>query len=144
MRQRFLAGWLLLAGASADATAAATPPEHPVGNGASVTLVSRQHTSGLRNPVVSTFRVQLAPGGSAVLHRAPSSGYVLVHVVSGAIAMRAWEAEVGISHAGETWIEPAFAHDISVVNASAAKSAEAVVLVIAEDTHSVSPPPRAR
>src|SRR5271155_1275024 len=53
------------------------PADHPGGTGATVTLVSLERASNLHEPVLSTFIVAHAPGGSAVLHCAPSSGYVL-------------------------------------------------------------------
>ena len=68
-----------------------------------------------------------------VLHGAPSPGYVLVHVLSGAVTAWAWEAEVGIYRRGETWAEPAFAYDIATRNASAHEPAEELVVLITED-----------
>ena len=104
--------------------------EHPGGNGVTVTLESFVRAPGLHEPTLSAFTVELAPGGSAILHRAPSSGYVLVHVLSGAIHARAWQAGVGDYHAGETWLEPAFAYDITAANASATEPARAFVVVV--------------
>jgi quercetin dioxygenase-like cupin family protein len=117
-------------GTSHNADLAALPADHPLGTKATVTLVSLEQTLDLHNPTVSTFVVDYAPGGSAVLHRAPSSGYVLVHVLSGAITAWAWEAGVGIYRAGETWAEPAFAYDIATRNASTDKPARALVVLI--------------
>jgi quercetin dioxygenase-like cupin family protein len=84
----------------------------------------------LHEPTLATFIVDYSPGGSAVLHRAPSTGYVLVYVLSGAIRAYAWEAGVGTYRAGETWAEPAFAHDIATTNASAAEPARALVILV--------------
>ena len=86
--------------------------------------------TGLHEPTLSTFTVELAPGGSAILHRTPSSGYVVVHVLSGAIHAQAWRAGLGDYHAGETWLEPAFAHDITAANASATEPARVFVVVV--------------
>ena len=87
---------------------AATP--HPdadrsLRTGAAVTPVSR--VSDLHDHALSAFIIDYAPGGSAMLHRSPSSGYVLVHVLSGTIKAYAWQAGVGIYHAAETRTEPA-------------------------------------
>ena len=109
------------------------PADIPRGNGATVTPVSVERAVDLRNATLSTFHVTFAPGGSVVLHRAPSRGYVLVHVLSGAITAWAWEAEVGIYRSGETWAEPAFADDIGARNATVGAPAEALVVVITED-----------
>jgi hypothetical protein len=59
--------------------------DRPCGNGATVTFESSLRAQGLHEPTLSAFTVDLAPGGSAILHGTPSSGYVLVHVLSGAI-----------------------------------------------------------
>jgi hypothetical protein len=104
---------------------------HPQGHGATVSLEWRARAPGLREPAISTFTLTLAPGGSAILHRTPSPGYVLVHVLSGAIEARAWHARLGTYRASATWAEPAFAHDITAVNASASEPARAFVLVVA-------------
>ena len=109
------------------------PAESARGKGATVTPVSVQRAVDVHNPTLSTFLVSLAPGGSVVLHREPSHGYVLVHVLSGGITAWAWKAQVGIYRTGETWAEPAFAYDIAVRNASARAPAEALVVVIADD-----------
>jgi quercetin dioxygenase-like cupin family protein len=94
------------------------PADHPVGSGATVTLVSLERATNLHEPALSTFVVDYAPGASAMLHRIPSSGYVLVHVLSGTIRALAGEASVGIYRAGETWAEPAFANNIGTTNGS--------------------------
>ena len=103
------------------------------GSGATVTPVYIQRTIDLHNPTLSTFLVTFAPGGSVVLHRAPSRGYVLVHVLSGAVTAWAWEAEMRIYRSGETWAQPAFAYDIATRNASVHEPAEALVVLITED-----------
>jgi hypothetical protein len=106
------------------------PADHPFGAGATVTLVSLERASNVRALTLSTFIVDYAPGGLAVLHRAPSSGYVLVHVLSGAIHASAWEAGMGTYRAGETWVEPAFANNIATTNASTRESARALVVLL--------------
>ena len=112
------------------AIASQLPNDHPIGTRAIVTLVSLKRALELHEPMVSTFIVDYAPGGSAVLHRLPADGYVLVHVLAGAVRARAWDAGVGTYHAGETWIEPALANDISTKNASNAEPARALVVLI--------------
>lgn len=124
---------------AADITAALAllPTDHPQGSHATVTLTSVTRAVQLRDPTLSSFIVDFAPGALAVLHRSPSPGYVLVHVLSGALRAKAWDAWVGSYRAGETWAEPAFAHDISAKNASATQSARAVVTLI---TGEIGPP----
>ena len=103
----------------------------PQGKGAIVTRWSSARAQGLHEPTLSAFTIDLAPGGSAILHGTPSSaGYVVVHVLSGAIHARAWSAGLGKYRAGETWFEPAFAYDITAENASATEPARAFVVVI--------------
>jgi quercetin dioxygenase-like cupin family protein len=114
-------------------------PDHPVGTKAIVTLVSLERVLHLDDPFLSTFVVDYLPGGSAVLHRSPTAGYVVVHVLSGAIRAQAWEAGMGTYRAGQTWIEPAVANDITTKNASAAEPARALVVVIANETGSLKP-----
>jgi hypothetical protein len=41
--------------------------------------------SDLHHPILSAFLIELAPGGSALPHRAPASGYVPVHVLLGSV-----------------------------------------------------------
>ena len=106
------------------------PTGHPQGNGATVSLESRAWSRGLQEPTISTFTLTLAPGGSAILHRMPSPGYVLVHVLSGAIKAQAWHAGLGTYRTSATWAQPAFANDITAVNASASEPARAFVLVV--------------
>jgi len=103
--------------------------DRPCGNGATVTFESSVRAQGLHEPTLSAFTVDLAPGGSAILHGTPSSGYVLVHVLSGAIYARAWRAGLGTYRAGETWVEPAFAYEITAANVSATEPARAFVVV---------------
>ena len=109
------------------------PADHPRGTRARVTPLSLERTSNLHNPILSTFLIKFAPGGSAVLHHAPASGYVLVHVLSGSITASAWGAGVGMYRAGQTWAEPAFAYDVSTSNASTREPAEALVVLIIEE-----------
>jgi quercetin dioxygenase-like cupin family protein len=109
------------------------PADHPEGIKATVKLVSLKRAESLHDPILSTFLIDYAPGGSAVLHRAPASGYVLVHVLSGAIRAQAWGAGVGTYRAGETWTEPAFADDIASKNASNDAPARALVVLVTTD-----------
>src|SRR5258706_3083591 len=88
----------------------ALPPDHPVGTKATVTLVSLKRALHPHEPILSTFIVDYLPGGSAVLHRSSSAGYVLVHVLSGTIRAQAWEAGMGTDRSRQTWIEPAVAN----------------------------------
>lgn len=108
-------------------------PDLPLGTSATVTPISPRWASGLHDLTLSAFVVDYAPGGSAVLHRSPSSGYVLMYVLSGTIESFAWHARVGTYRAGETWTEPAFAHSIATVNASTRESARALVVVATGD-----------
>jgi quercetin dioxygenase-like cupin family protein len=106
------------------------PADHPTGPGAIMTLVNAQRATNLHDPALSTFLVDYPPGASAVLHRLPSSGYVLVYVLSGTIRASAWHAGLGTHRAGETWVEPAFAYSISAKNPSAHKSARTLVVLL--------------
>jgi quercetin dioxygenase-like cupin family protein len=69
-----------------------------------------------------------------MLHRMPSAGYVLVHVLSGTIRASAWHAGLGTYHTGETWVEPAFAYSIAIANSSDQQSARALVVLVTPDT----------
>src|SRR5215472_5052482 len=109
------------------------PADHPEGTKATVTLVSLKRAPSLHDPILSTFLIDYAPGGSTVLHSAPASGYVLVHVLSGAIRARAWGAGLGTYRAGQTWVEPAFANDIASKNASNDEPARALVVLVTSD-----------
>jgi quercetin dioxygenase-like cupin family protein len=106
--------------------------DRPEGIKATVTLVSLRLPPSLHDLVLSTFLVDYEPGGSAVLHRGPALGYVLVHVLSGAIRAQAWGAGVGTYRAGQTWTEPAFADDIASENASNDKPARALVVLVSD------------
>ena len=109
------------------------PGDHPIGFGAVVTPVFIEHAKNLDDATFSTFLVDYPPGASAMLHRVPSSGYVLVHVLSGTLRASAWHAGVGTYHRGETWVEPAFAYSIATANASAQQSARALVVLVTQD-----------
>jgi hypothetical protein len=74
--------------------------------------------------------------GHDLLHRTPASGYVLVHVLSGAIRAQAWEARVGTYRAGQTWVFPAFADNITSKNASTVEPARALVVLVTSDPSS--------
>src|ERR1700733_13288682 len=99
------------------------PDDHPIGFGANITPISVERPKYSNDARPSAFLVDYPPGASAVLHRLPSSGYVLVRVVSGTIRASAWHAGIGPYHAGETWVEPAFAFNITAANSSAGRSA---------------------
>ena len=109
------------------------PGDHPIGVGAIITPVSIKRAKNLNDATVSTFLVDYPPGASAMLHRMPSPGYVLVHVLSGTVRASAWHAGVGTYHTGETWVEPAFAYSIATANASAQQSARALVILVTQD-----------
>jgi quercetin dioxygenase-like cupin family protein len=109
------------------------PDDHPIGVGAITTPISVERAKNLNDVTVSTFLVDYPPGASAMLHRMPSPGYVLVHVLSGTIRASAWHAGVGIYHTGETWVEPAFAYSIATANSSAQQSARALVVLVTQD-----------
>ena len=109
------------------------PADHPDGVKATVTLVSLKRAPYMHDPMLSTFIVDYEPGGSAVLHRKPASGYVLVHVLSGAIRAQAWGASVGTYREGQSWVFPAFAYNITAKNASTDKPARALVVLVTND-----------
>jgi hypothetical protein len=111
------------------------PADRPLGFRATVTPLSLERTMHLDDPTISTFLVEYAPGGSAMLHRTPSSGYVLVYVLSGTIKASAWQAGLGTYHTGETWIEPAFANSIATTNASVQEWARAIVVLVTDEQH---------
>ena len=104
--------------------------DHPAEPRAIRTRVNTERATGLDDPTLSTFLVDYPPGASALLHRKPSSGYVLVYVLSGTISATAWGAGIGIYRAGEMWVEPAFAYEISAKNPSANESARTLVVVV--------------
>ena len=110
------------------------PDDHPIGLGTIITPVSVERAKNLNVATLSTFLVDYPPGASAMLHRMPSPGYVLVHVLSGTIRASAWHACVGIYHTGETWVEPAFAYSIATANSSDQQSARALVILVTPDT----------
>ena len=59
------------------------PADHRTGSGAIITRVNAHRATNRHDPTLSTFLVDYPPGASAVLHRMPSSGYVLVYVPVG-------------------------------------------------------------
>ena len=120
------------------------PADHPMGKKATVTLVSFKRVLHLDEPILSTFIVDYLPGGSVVLHRSPIAGYVLVHVLSGAIRAQAWEAGMGAYRSGQTWVVPAFANNITTKNASMVEPARALVVLITNDPGSPNAPFRPR
>ena len=91
-----------------------------------------------------------------VIERTPASGYVLVHVLSGAIRAqacaglivdnegceprvvpvqdrRSWGADLGTYREGQSWVLPAFAYNITGKNASTDKPARALVVLVTSD-----------
>jgi quercetin dioxygenase-like cupin family protein len=149
MRRLFLtaASLLGLAGVSVSATAdpitipgtsgltaigSALPADHPEGVKATVTLVALQRLSSMHDLRLATFVIDYEPGGSAVLHRRRTSpsGYILVHVLSGAIQAQAWSAGLGTYREGQSWVFPAFAENITGKNASADKPARALIVLV--------------
>ena len=110
------------------------PGDHPIGVGAIISPVSIERAKNLNDVTLSTFLVDYPPGASAMLHRMPSPGYVLVHVLSGTIRASAWHAGLGTYHTGETWVEPAFAYSIAIANSSDQQSARALVILVTPDT----------
>ena len=115
------------------------PPDHPVGTKATVALVSFKRAFYLQEPSLSIFIVDYLPGGSAVLHRSPAAGYVLVHVLSGEIRAQAWRAGMGTYRSGQTWVEPAIASDIITTNASTVEPARALVVLMTDETRALKP-----
>jgi hypothetical protein len=113
-----------------DTALSVLPADHPAGPGAIITRLIAKRATGLDDPTLSTFVVDYPPGGSAVLHDMPSSGYVLVYVLSGAIRAFAWHAGVGTYRAGEMWVEPAFAYSIAAKNPSPDESARTLVVLV--------------
>jgi quercetin dioxygenase-like cupin family protein len=109
------------------------PADTPGGVGAIMTRVYVDRATNLQDPTLSTFLVDYPPGASAMLHRMPSSGYVLVYVLSGTIRASAWHAGVGTYRAGETWVEPAFAYSIAAKNPSAHEPARTLVILVTQD-----------
>jgi quercetin dioxygenase-like cupin family protein len=106
------------------------PADHPAGPGAIITPIKTTRAVGLHDPTISTVVVDYPPEGSAVLHRMPSSGYVLVYVLSGTIRAFAWHAGVGTYRAGEMWAAPAFAYDITAKNPSPDEPARTLVVLV--------------
>ncbi len=123
----------LLAAASLLALTGVSAAEDLPGSKVVVTAIAMKRMQGLRDPTLSTFIIDYPPGGSAMLHHPSTAGYVLVHVLSGAVAAEAWQAGMGVYRAGETWVEPAFANDIASRNASAAEPARALVVLVTEE-----------
>ena len=113
-----------------DTALSAPPADHPAGPGAIITRINTMRATGLDDPTLSTFVVDYPPWGSVVLHRKPSSGYVLVYVLSGTIRASAWHAGVGIYRAGEMWLEPTFAYEIAAKNPSPDESARTLVVLV--------------
>jgi hypothetical protein len=112
------------------------PPDHPVGTKATVTLVSLKRALYRDEPFLSTFIVDYLPGGSAVLHRSPTAGYVLVHVLSGTIRAQAWEAGMGTYRSGQS-SRPS--PTTSLPKTPALSNRRALVVLITNETSSREP-----
>lgn len=115
-------------GQNLNAVLTSLPADHPEGRGATVTLVSLQPATRGYEVTFSAYVVDFAPGSSAMLHRAPARGHVMVHVLSGAVRALAWHAQLGTYRAGETWTAPAIASNIMAMNASTSETARALVV----------------
>jgi quercetin dioxygenase-like cupin family protein len=107
------------------------PADHLEGIKAAVKSVFLVRAPYKHDPRLAAFVVDYEPGGSAVLRRTPpASGYVLVHVLSGAIQAQAWGAGLGTYREGQSWVFPAFAANITGKNASTNKPARALVVLV--------------
>jgi hypothetical protein len=106
------------------------PDDYPIGVGAIITPVFVERLKDLSDRTLLAFLVDYPPGASADLHGMPSSGYVMVHILSGTIHALAWHAGVGIYHTGETWVFPAFASCIATANSSDQAAAPALVVLV--------------
>ncbi|WP_020174448.1 hypothetical protein [Methyloferula stellata] len=115
------------------------PDDRPAGPGATVTAVSRKRVLNLHDANLSTFMVEYAPGGSVVIPRSTSYGYVLMHVLAGSIKATAWEAGVGTYGEGQTWVFPAYGNKIATRNTSTDEPARALLVLITGDAKSPSP-----
>jgi quercetin dioxygenase-like cupin family protein len=115
------------------------PAGRPAGDGAKVTAVSRKRMLNLHEGTLSTFMVEYAPGGLAVLPRSTAYGYVLMYVLSGSIKATAWEAGVGTYKEGETWVFPAYGNKIATRNTSTDEPARAFLVLVTGDAKSPSP-----
>lgn len=114
------------------------PDGRPVGDNAKVTAVSRKRVLNVHEGTLSTFMVEYAPGGSVVLPRSTTYGYVLMHVLSGSIKATAWEAGVGTYKEGETWVFPAYGNKIATRNTSTDEPARALLVLVTGDAKSPS------
>jgi hypothetical protein len=91
---------------------------HRLGEGRSSAVAFVDSAPSFHGLTVSTFLVDYPPRASAVLHRWPTHGCVLVYVLFGTIQASAWHAGMGIYRAGETWAAPAFAYSVAAANTS--------------------------
>ena len=118
-------------GLSQQGSAVSPPPaEHSTAPAATITPLSVDRATKVHEPRLSTFLVDYPPGASAMLHRMPSSGYVMVYVLSGTIRASAWHAGVGTYHAGQIWVQPAFGYSIAAENPSPNESARTLVVLV--------------
>jgi hypothetical protein len=106
------------------------PADHPTGAAATITPLSGDRATNVHARRLSTFLVDYPPGASAMLHRMPSSGYVLVYVLSGTIRASAWHAGVGTYRAGEMWVQPAFGYSIAAENPNPNEPARILVVLV--------------
>jgi len=110
------------------------PPDHPVGTKATVTLISLKRARHPDEPILSTFIIDYLPGGSAVLHRSPSAGYVLVHVLPGTIR----EAGMGMYRSGQPGSSRP-SPTTSPPKTPALSNGRALVVLIKNETSSLEP-----
>jgi quercetin dioxygenase-like cupin family protein len=115
------------------------PDDRPAGPGALVTAVSRKRVLNVHDASLSTFIVDYAPGGSAVIPRSTAYGYVLMQVLSGSIKATAWEAGVGTYQEGQTWVFPAYGNKIVTKNTSTGEAAKALLVLITGDALPAKP-----
>jgi hypothetical protein len=74
------------------------PDDYPIGVGAIITPVFVERLKDLSDRTLLAFLVDYPPGASADLHGMPSSGYVMVHILSGTIhALRGMQVSASIT-----------------------------------------------
>ena len=80
---------LMISDSALDLSAAVPqlPTDRPERQGAIIILVSFKRPPNLQKAAISTFIVDYPPGASAMLHRTPTSRYVLVPVLAGSQTM---------------------------------------------------------
>src|SRR5262249_47179809 len=71
------------------------PPDDLAGTATIAPQIAAAHAPGPRALAVPALFIDYPPGASVMLHRWPSHGCVLVHVLSGTIHASAWHAGMG-------------------------------------------------